>query len=246
MFLVNIGGGEPITSEGVFEIIHFLRNNNVNVSLSTNGWFIDNEMAEKLKKSKLNQVSISIDHPNPMLHDQNRGKKGCFQRAIQAAQICLKHDIRVVFSTTIASYNYDVLEKIVELANYIGISGVDFKRLKTMGNASNRTDLEIDDEKKEKLYLNIIKWRQKFEKLKITLVYNEKQVGDIDGGCPCGKISLCISSNGNIAPCVYNNKVVLGNATRDDLGDIWRNSPQLLYMREHYECMGLMKEKGEK
>lgn len=246
IFTVNIGGGEPVCSEGVFEIIYFLRKNNVDVSLSTNGWLIDRETAEKLAKAKLNQVSISIDHSDPSLHDKNRGKKDSFQRAICATRICHELGIKVIFSTTITSVNYDVLEKIVELADKVGADGVDFKRLKTMGNARNRTDLEIDNEKKEQLYKNIICWRKQYKRLKIALVYNEKRVGDIDGGCPCGKVSLCVSSNGNIYPCVYNNQIILGNAVRDDLGEIWRDSSQLKYMREHYECMGLMKRKAGK
>lgn len=246
VFLVNIGGGEPICSEGVFDIIYLLRTHNINVSLSTNGWFIDEDTAKKLAEAKLNQISISIDHSDSFLHDKNRGKEGCFERAIQAAKRCLKAGIRVVFSTTIASYNYDDLEKIVKLADELGIAGVDFKRLKTMGNAFNRTDLEINETQKEKLYVDIVRWRKQFLNLKITLVYGENMVGDIDGGCPCGKISLCISSNGNIAPCVYNNQIVLGNAVENDLGDIWRNSHQLNYMRENYSCMGLMKRKEEK
>lgn len=246
IFIVNIGGGEPICSEGVNEIIHLLRLNNIYVSLSTNGWFIDDIIGKKIADAKLNQISISIDHSTPKLHDINRGKEGCYMKALHAVKIGLKYGIKVVFSTTIASYNYEDLENIVELANNLGIYGVDFKRLKTMGNAANRTDLELNEVQKNRLYSNLKRWRNKYPNLKITLVYSDKKVRDIDGGCPCGKISLCISSNGNILPCVYNNSVVLGNALNDDLGDIWRNSPKLLFMRENYSCMGLMKRKKMK
>lgn len=243
VFIVNIGGGEPILCDDIYEIITYLSKNNIRVSLSTNGWFIDDIRAEKLKHSGLSQVSISIDNANPEKHDKNRGKSGCFQKAVEAAKRCVDLGMEVVFSTTMTSENFEVLKDILDLASSLNIQGVDFKRIKISGNASEHLYLELTKLQESQLYDNMVTWKGLYPMLDITMVYGEKIIPGLDDGCPCGRISLCITSNGDVSPCVYNVTSILGNAIYDDLSDIWINSKELKYLRENFKCMGLLKRK---
>lgn len=76
---VHIVGGEPLLEKNLFDFIEKL--NGVLISINTNGTFIDKKIAEKIIKSvKIDQVTISIDGPNPHINDMTRGD-GSFIRA---------------------------------------------------------------------------------------------------------------------------------------------------------------------
>lgn len=242
VFNVNLGGGEPLICEDCFQIIEYLASKNVCVNLSTNGWKLSKETILKLKKVGLRGVSISIDHIVESIHDTIRNKPNSLKEACRSIKRCVTSGIRVYISTTITSQNYDVLENIIKLGVSLGVYGIDLKRLKTMGNAYSRNDLEITVDQRNKLYSDIKLWKEKYS-LNINLVYGSDRIEGIDAGCPCGKTSLAIMCNGNISPCVYNT-YKLGNAIYDDLHEIWCNSEALNYLRNHFSCLGLAM-KGE-
>ncbi len=234
---VNLGGGEPLLCEDCFEIIEYMSSRNISVNLSTNGWKINNFTINKLKKAGLRGVYISIDHVLAEIHDEGRNCKGSFNEACEAVRKYVAAGLRVFLSTTITSRNYDVIEDIIALGISLGANGVDLKRLKTMGNAYERCDLEITEQQKEELYKNIPMWKEKYP-LKINLVYGSKRIKGVDVGCPCGKTSIAIMCNGDISPCVYNTYKI-GNAINDDINDVWCNSSSLKFLRENFNCLGL-------
>lgn len=240
VFNVNLGGGEPLLCDDCFEVIKYLSSHGVNVNLSTNGWKTSDATIKKLLDVGLSGVSISIDHIAYDIHDEVRNREGSFEEACTSIKKYVKAGIKVYISTTITAKNYEVLEKIVELGEKLGVYGIDFKRLKTMGNAYKRSDLEIDEKQVEKLYNDIVLWKRKYP-IRINLVYGTERIEGVDAGCPCGKTSIAILCNGDISPCVYNT-IVIGNMLRDDLSDIWCHSSFLKNFRKDFKCMGLLKE----
>ena len=77
-------------------------------------------MAEDLVKANVDQIYVSIDGPPP-LHDQIRGVKGSFARAIEGIQLvneaCQRYPdkgTKVRINATISNYNYEHLVDLVE------------------------------------------------------------------------------------------------------------------------------------
>lgn len=244
VFAVNLGGGEPIFLDDCFDIIKYLRNYGVFVSLSTNGMAVDNDKADRLAEARLSSVAISMDNTDSDKHNLMRGNDNSFQSALNATKMFVDRGINVVFSTVITSQNYDDLDNIVKLASDCGCKGVSFKRLKIMGNAIDNKQLALDKEQEGGLYEKVKGFKNDYNSLDVNLVYSPDGFETIDDGCPCGWSALAIIPNGDIYPCVYNNISCLGNAIKDDIGDIWRKSEELNYMRENFSCMGLLVRKG--
>lgn len=238
IFVVNLGGGEPLLSPDVFEIISLLSCNNVFVNLSTNGWNITDEIINSLVSSGLGGISISIDHIEADKHDANRNHHGSFLCALEAINKFVNAKIPITLSTTITKANFDVLESIISLATNVGCKGVDFKRLKTTGNARDMQGASLNAKQEHELFESIPLWKSKFP-IGINLTYGTTRIPDIDAGCPCGKTSIGIMPDGGIAPCVYSD-LVIGNATTDDIGELWRNSKYFDQLRKNNSCMGLM------
>lgn len=237
VFNVNLGGGEPLLCEECYDIIRLMVDHGITVNLSSNGWKTTDEQIERLRVSGLRGVSISLDSADESIHDANRCQSGSFKEACSSIKRYVKADMRVFISTTITSANYPVLEDLVKLGVSMGVYGIDFKRLKTMGNAYGRNDLEISDAQRDMLYSYLPIWKAKYP-IRINLVYGATRIEGVDAGCPCGKTSLAIMGNGDISPCVYNTYTI-GNALKDDLHDIWCNSDALKYLRTNFNCLGL-------
>ena len=55
--------------------------------LTTNGYYLDEAMAKKLAEYKVSRVSVSIDSMDEKIHDEIRGRKDSWRRAMEG----LKH-----------------------------------------------------------------------------------------------------------------------------------------------------------
>ena len=55
--------------------------------LTTNGFYLDKAMAKKLADYKVSRVSVSIDSMDEKIHDEMRGRKDSWRRALET----LKH-----------------------------------------------------------------------------------------------------------------------------------------------------------
>ena len=64
------------------------------ITLNTNGWFVDETVAERLAASGA-RVHVSIDGVSAELHDASRGVTGSWRRAVNAIDLLLSRGARV-------------------------------------------------------------------------------------------------------------------------------------------------------
>ncbi|MGL4849339.1 MAG: PqqD family peptide modification chaperone [Clostridium sp.] len=242
IYWVNLGGGEPILESDIYEVINQLTQNKVYVSLSTNGKYMDTNTIKKLAKVNLNTISISLDNSNSKKHNDIRGYSDSYSHVMSAIDLCRENGISVTISTTITSENVDDIENIIKLAISKGCEAISLKRIKLTGNATDRSELELNKNQVEKLYMDIIKFKKMYKEIEMNFNYGEELIEGIDGGCACGRTSVAIMPNGDVIPCVYNDVMKLGNAIFDDLSDIF-HSPKLEYLRENFKCLGKLGKK---
>ena len=237
VFSVNLGGGEPLLCPDVLDIVSYLASNKLNVILSSNGWEADEQTARRLKVAGLRSIVLSLDNHDASIHDAFRKREGSFTQVMKAIALYRNQDIPVTISTTITSKNVDTLEDIIHLVEDMDCAGVEFKRIRLAGNARGQIALQLSKDQEKDLYQGMAIWKQHC-RLSLNLVYSVSPILGIDAGCPCGRTSLAILSNGDIAPCVYSPQVI-GNALEDDIDVLWCTSPQLAHVRKHFTCYGL-------
>jgi MoaA/NifB/PqqE/SkfB family radical SAM enzyme len=79
-----ITGGEPfLRRELTLELIETLAAAGVGVTLNSNGWFVDEEVAARLGALRGVTAHISLDGARAGLHDGSRGVPGSWRRAVE-------------------------------------------------------------------------------------------------------------------------------------------------------------------
>ena len=122
---IVFSGGEPLLREDILELISFVKNNRMKVCITSNGYFLNEEMASKLTQVGVDVVNISVEGP-PGIHDYLRGADS-LNRAVSALENLKKYNIESTIATVVSNYNYRYLMYIVELAKKYGATTIKFQ-----------------------------------------------------------------------------------------------------------------------
>ncbi|MFC1666940.1 radical SAM protein [Candidatus Omnitrophota bacterium] len=115
---LHFGGGEPLLKEGMLDLIEFANKRGFSTVMVTNGFLIDEAMAERIAHSGLDVISISLDSMDGELHDFLRGQKGAHRRAIQTVSYLNKLGAKSIsILTVITGANMKGLVDLVEWVN---------------------------------------------------------------------------------------------------------------------------------
>jgi radical SAM protein with 4Fe4S-binding SPASM domain len=111
-----VTGGEPFSHPQIFEILDAMDARGFTMVILTNGTYITDEAAARLKVLKgLLQVQMSLDGITEETHAFTRGK-GHFAKAMRALESMIAHKLPFVLSPTMHSRNLHELYDIAALA----------------------------------------------------------------------------------------------------------------------------------
>jgi MoaA/NifB/PqqE/SkfB family radical SAM enzyme len=112
----HLDGGEPLTHPHIGEIVDWLVERRIPVSMNTNGILVPRKL-DIIRK--LSGVTISLDGPRDN-HDSLRGA-GSYDRAIAAATASRDTGVHVEFTCTVGRQNVDTIDDVVEIAEALKI-----------------------------------------------------------------------------------------------------------------------------
>jgi GeoRSP system radical SAM/SPASM protein len=250
VFSVNFGGGEPLLRPDLLDIAAFSSGLGLRVSMNSNGWLIDYDMAVALKKAGFTKVGISIDSHLPDVHDTFRGVAGSHIRALAALGHLKSVGITTSISTVICRINSSTIDDLVALALEKGVGQLNFHNFKCSGlGMSNKDSLDLTPDEWKVFYRDAIAAKRTVKDLDISLddpiiaLLDARDAGSLVKGSVCGKLSLNIKANGDMTPCGFI-PIVIGNIVNDDLQQVWKDSAVLDKMRNKQptgKCSGCSK-----
>ena len=83
-FEFDLQGGELLLQpEKLFKVLEAIQPERFYLYLTTNGYYLDDKMAKKLAEYKVSRVSVSIDSMDEKIHDEIRGRKDSWRRAMK-------------------------------------------------------------------------------------------------------------------------------------------------------------------
>ena len=229
IFEIDLQGGELLLNkEYLYDVLRALGSHRFYVYVTTNGFFMTPEIARTLAGLGVDRVSVSIDSLDADTHDTFRGKKGSWQRAIDALEMVKDAGIAPYFNITVGKYNVnsDDLRLMLEYSKN--------KKYTTLLNIAtpggmwrNMHDICIDEEdtahliEMRKHYKNILRnlW-DPFDRNK------ESVIG-------CNTINrLYITPAGDVLPCPYVH-ILIGNIFDSSLKEISQKGFKVKYFRDN-------------
>jgi len=159
-FLIS-GGGEPMMRPKLtLELMRMIKTNEAEGRLITNGTIWKRKWIEELIKLQWDHIMFSIHSADPKTEDALTGIKGSFNLAIRNMAMFsrikkMKNSSKPTLEITcvLNIYNYKKIPSIVELANKLGIDGI------------NIEPLCINNPEDEKLKLSEIQREEFFKKI---------------------------------------------------------------------------------
>lgn len=130
---ISLDGGEPLAHRDIEEIVQWLVDRGVPVSMNTNGILVPRKIKTVRKLSK---VKISLDGPRER-HDSMRGR-GAFDHAVDGARAAHEAGIKVEFTCVVGRHNVDCLEEVLNIAESLEMQVVFQPALNSLFNGSSR------------------------------------------------------------------------------------------------------------
>ena len=239
---VKLTGGEPMLHPRFKELLLILEEMDINWQLETNGTLIDDEMARFMtSRPHFRHISISLDGATSEIHDRFRGIKGCYEKTIAGIEALVKRNCHPQVICTLHRNNLPEIKKIISLAQMLGCSSIKFNHLQKIGRGeqiAHKEGLSVKE------LLEIARWLEEEiqPKYKIPILMdiplafmptnrfldNRWDVCDLKhilGMLAGGELSLC-GIGVSIKELIY------GHIEKDNLRDVWCNSPGLKKLRE--------------
>jgi MoaA/NifB/PqqE/SkfB family radical SAM enzyme len=113
---VHYCSGEFLLREDAVDLVRYASQQNMRVSITSNGILADEAKIEELKSAGLTKLVISIDSADERRHDELRRVNGCFQKAVSALKIAKEKGLVTKIWTYVSRTNFNELEDIAELA----------------------------------------------------------------------------------------------------------------------------------
>lgn len=228
---LTIGGGEPLLRKDLFEITRHAAEH-MSVTLTTNGFFFDKSIAKLAISSGVSSVIVSLDSTDAQRHDSIRGKKGSYDRALEAVINCMSAGLPCCISATLMKCNTSDIAALAKLSKSLGLSTFQVNRFVPIGRGKqNRNELELTAKEYLESLAEINRLRREMKSLFIQICHDPQETivggtepGQKGGGCIAGKGWAVITPTGDLLPCPFY-PAKIGNVLEKPLSELWRTSP---------------------
>lgn len=234
---LGISGGEPLLRPDFLEIMEYARKKGFHVAIETNGYFMTEEIAVKLRKLYICDVYISIYSISEGNYKKITGVSDSYEKVFNGIRILKKHGLNVTPRYLACKDNYDECFSIRDVINEeFGLekTQVNTVLVPRMDDSLKNLECMLTEEQIEKLLktLGAFNWPKEF------CHDNMRESG---GLCKAGLRQFVILPNGHVQAC--SNPVKLSSRyslKEKSFRDIWEND-ELLNEFRNYKIENLQK-----
>lgn len=241
--IIILTGGEPLLRKDIFELSRYGTDLGLRMVMATNGTLLTPQIADNMKCSGIQRVSISLDGADAAGHDLFRQVKGAFDGALKGIDILRQSGIEFQINTTVTKHNRDEIHRILDLAVELGAAAHHIFLLVPTGRAKDMVNQEIDAEEYERLlhwfydmrdktplhlkatcaphYYRIL--RQKAHEKGEKVDFENYGLDAVTRGCLGGTSFCFISHEGIVQPCGYL-ELDCGDLKKNTFEEIWQDS----------------------
>ncbi|NUO09145.1 MAG: SPASM domain-containing protein [Candidatus Brocadia sp.] len=213
--------GEPLLNKEIFKMVKYAKGRKIDVNISTNLNYFNDDICVKLIESGLNKLIISLHGASQ--ESVTRYQKGCnFQSVIKNMEKIVSMRERLESKTPfiqwrflVNRYNENEIEKAMELSKNLKVDKLELGQFRCdMGKEILLT--------KEEQHKNVEHWLPKNKKIS-RHVYPKVEGKEVKNICKLMWFESNIHPNGSISPCcaVWDEQFDFGNINVSSFRKIW-------------------------
>lgn len=225
-----ITGGEPFVRKDIMQIIDYTMSKMPNVVVVTNALLLTQETIEQLKARKGLLVQVSLDGACRETHEYIRGQ-GTFDKTLENIKALIKAGIRIGLSPICTEKFFEEIDAYFELAKELGVVTVQLQPVQYIGRAMKDPNIKRLNgdkliQKIMELYFNESYYPLVREGLESRSVIHVRGLNKLKN-CGTGQGTIYICANGDIYSCpnMMHSDYRIGNALKDNIKDLYFNSP---------------------
>lgn len=239
---VKLTGGEPLIHPDISKILDHIKEEDLQLTVETNGVECTPEIAEKIARCENPFVSVSLDGTDAETHEWVRGVEGSFQAALNGIRNLVNTGLSPQIIMSVMSRNKGQMEGIVRLAERENCESVKFNLVTPTARGELMHDAGETLSMRE--LIDVGRWVENTlaPSSKIRVVYSHpvafRPLGKIltQSSGECGIFGIIgVLGSGKYALCGIGETVpelVFGHAQKDKLANIWNKSEVLNDIRK--------------
>ena len=232
---VTLSGGELFMHKEIASILRHARKNDFSISILSNLTLLKPHHVTLLKEINPSIVQVSLYSMKAEEHDAITLVKGSFDKTKNAIEQLVAADIPVQISCPVMKLNRKSYKDVLVYANKLRIkSQTDFIMMAQADHDVNNLAQRISLDETAELLKDMLQFDQDYLD---TTLQQELKSFDIEKHkkspvCGVGVDNICLTANGDYYPCAGWQGMILGNAYKQSLKDIWENSEQIKELRK--------------
>jgi radical SAM protein with 4Fe4S-binding SPASM domain len=239
-------GGEPLLRGDLEVLIRYAEKLGLRTNLITNGRLATVERARSLFKAGMRTAQVSLESPDPEIHDALTGITGSWRQSVDGIAALQSAGISVQTNTTLTAENADTAVRLPEFLSRIRISRFSMNLyIPVTGSRENgplffpysRTGEMLDRIRKEaQKYGLVFYWYSPLPHCQ----YNPIARGLGNKSCAAMDGLISVSPAGDVLPC-SSYPEPMGNLLDRPFTDIWFSSRAAFFKQKQYappECSG--------
>ncbi|BDG05568.1 mycofactocin radical SAM maturase [Anaeromyxobacter oryzae] len=225
VFQLNFGGGEPFIRTDFEAILDACHARGMVTCISTNGTLLDAARVERLSRSGLVAIQVSLDGARRETCDALRGD-GTFDRALRALELLRESAIPTSINTVLTGPNAGEIPALYDLAGSLGVS-LRVSRFRPSGRgAVNWDGLRPSPAQ----LLAFSTWLTSTASVRtgdsfFSLTPQERQGLGLNL-CGAAKLTACLGPDGSLYPCAFlqREEFRAGSLRERSFQEIWDRS----------------------
>ena len=230
VFILTFTGGESTLKEDLPELLAYAQQKGLVTGLITNGRKLSNKSyVEKLERSGLDFVQITLESHKPKIHNQITGDPKSYKETVEGIKNLIPTQIYTTTNTTLNQHNKTHFLETIDFIKKLGVAAFGCNSLIYSGKAKQIAKEFTLTIKELKTLLPKIQTKAANLGLKF-LWYTPTQYCELDPvkmglgikSCSAAMITMCIAPNGDVYPC-QSYFESLGNILENKWENIWNH-----------------------
>lgn len=237
---VKLTGGEPFLYPSILELMKWLKNRSITITIETNGTLIGEKEVEIMKECGVSHIAVALDGSIDKIHENLRGVRGSFKKTIEGIRKISASGLNLQIVFSLYRGNRDDLKKAVIFAKGLGAKSFKINPVNQVGRGGimQENNKLLSFEEVLGLRGEVIQLRKRL-RFNILLdippaLWPAGEIKRNTGRCRIKNI-LGILADGSVSVCGIGatvKKLVFGNISKDSITDIWAENEILKQIRE--------------